>query len=408
MLSDPDALTLHDEHGSQIPQPRSPRVMRKRSRTSAPPDTGMAALVLRVEASSRKPGADPLQIAKDEIERLRSGDDAGTVVDLARLLVGTEGLMDALTHLGQSALLLVLSSARRAFFEGEWKELARLLGGGRNEFRERALLPDVGPGPLPVPDAWLEVGAEPEAGQRASQEELAGCLAEAEAGGEEERARLRALLSDLAEEQEPVAAPLTAALGDDGLSLLLRDFLGDDASLACASAFFRHVLRPRVLGLSGAPSMSLVESIAAAAACRPGTLAREVLSPATCSPELGPPQVELLKRACRVDALRAFASEMMRSLAVSGGRWSEAHLAAMLALVQACGDLGEGDLGEVCASLRRRAQDFSSSLHFAKLVGEIVRKFPREARPQRLVLLEALDCNTTFFAKIAASKAQRL
>ena len=80
----------------------------------------------------------------------------------------------------------------------------------------------------------------------------------------------------------------------------------------------------------------------------------------------------------------------------------------MLALVQACGDLGEGDLGEVCASLRRRAQDFSSSLHFAKLVGEIVRKFPREARPQRLVLLEALDCNTTFFAKIAASKAQRL
>ena len=66
------------------------------------------------------------------------------------------------------------------------------------------------------------------------------------------------------------------------------------------------------------------------------------------------------------------------------------------------------DLGEVCASLRRRAQDFSSSLHFAKLVGEIVRKFPREARPQRLVLLEALDCNTTFFAKIAASKAQRL
>ena len=118
--------------------------------------------------------------------------------------------------------------------------------------------------------------------------------------------------------------------------------------------------------------------------------------------------MELLKRACRVDALRAFASEMMRSLAVSGGRWSEAHLAAMLALVQACGDLGEGDLGEVCASLRRRAQDFSSSLHFAKLVGEIVRKFPREARPQRLVLLEALDCNTTFFAKIAASKAQRL
>ena len=84
--------------------------MRKRSRTSAPPDTGMAALVLRVEASSRKPGADPLQIAKDENERLRSGDDAGTVVDLARLLVGTEGLMDALTHLGQSALLLVLSS----------------------------------------------------------------------------------------------------------------------------------------------------------------------------------------------------------------------------------------------------------------------------------------------------------
>ena len=74
------------------------------------------------------------------------------------------------------------------------------------------------------------------------------------------------LLSDLAEEQEPVAAPLTATLGDDGLSLLLRDFLGDDASLACASAFFRHVLRPRVLGLSGAPSMSLVESIAAAAA----------------------------------------------------------------------------------------------------------------------------------------------
>ncbi|QDZ17816.1 FANCE domain-containing protein [Chloropicon primus] len=372
-------------------------------------------------------GADPLAVARGESDALRSPQ---VPVEVAKLLIDRDDLLGALSHVGQTALLLFLNLHKASFFEGEWLNLVDLLasrakrrGGWKGAFRDgclRGCTEDVAP--LPTPKLLLEQEG---AGETAEEEgddavspvspvdavsaatdpeallaEFVASIEEGESGGVE-LARLKELLRGLDHDTCP------AVVGDEALSQILEALLSDEAGLEDLSLFFRFLLKARVMALDKSPSQAMTAVIKAAASAHPRALSEAVLVPLATSGTLNLAQVELLRKAISVKELARLNPTVFQEIGEKG-EWNENHLVVMHHLVQTCEELPPKALGAACVTFRARGKAFSSSLHFAKLINTIIQKFPEEARGEKEGLLEALECNTTFFGKIARSHAQKL
>ena len=95
---------------------------------------------------SRKACSDPLRIAREQHERLHRVGGGGYQVahDLVDIILDHDVSLDGLSHVGQTALLLLLRLEQHLFFPEEWSKAVAFLSSEsreqwKNEFKELCL-----------------------------------------------------------------------------------------------------------------------------------------------------------------------------------------------------------------------------------------------------------------------------
>jgi hypothetical protein len=369
--------------------------------------------------------------------------------------------LDGLPHVGQTALLLLLRLEQHLFFPEEWSKAVAFLSSEsreewKNEFKELALHShstgrEVKPFPTPK---WLvglegsehkarnttcpkkeprgkEIGVthgdqhhqhsipdDPEAASRGkeglqdgAQDRLVQFLSSLEADGMQMENsvlhQLKALLLDLSDCEEGLVEALSLEIHDDVLSQLLSMALDGDPSLADITLYFRFLLVTRTTTLGKSPSQTFTNVMKCAAAAHPRVFSEVVLKRAIKSVSLTPAQLELFRKVLCMDELARFYPSVLEGLVLLEA-WTENHLVVMQTLIQSSKAIPRETCASLSSQMRNRREIFGSSLHFAKVIHILVKKFPKEALEQREQLLEALECNKTFFSKSASKKLASL
>ena len=414
---------------------------------------------------SRKACSDPLRIAREQHERLHRVGGGGYQVahDLVDIILDHDVSLDGLSHVGQTALLLLLRLEQHLFFPEEWSKAVAFLSSEsreqwKNEFKELCLS-SPSPGreikPLPTPKWILDLAPEPAItrvttrpkeppgqeivqgeGEQQQQRPQQGVPDEDHEAAPRSKARqhddddtkgrlvqflssladgmqmesstvlqqLKALLLDVfnCEDEEGVLA-LSLEIHDDVLSQLLSIALDGDPSLADVTLYFRFLLVARTLRLEKSPSQTFTNAMKSAAAAHPRTFSEIVLKRTLKSASLSPAQVELLRKVLCIEQLKRFYPSLLDALVLLEA-WNESHLVIMQTLIQSCKAIPSKTVASLSSQMRERRESFGSSLHFAKVIHILVKKFPKEALEQREHFLEALDYNKTFFSKSTCAK----
>lgn len=442
-------LELHDEAIRCNPRKRQPQDAVVQTKKLA--RGGGEAIVARhllerlVEASSEA-CSDPLRIARELHQTLHAPVTGGhrhqyqVAVELVNVVLDSAVLFDSMTHVGQTALLLLLRMEQPRFFPEEWSKVVAFLSRGeretwRQEFKALSLQSSAeGVAPFPTP-SWLldssrhsvcpeasaaeemdlsetqEKGAIPDPSQQSkgaedAQSELVRFLSAVEEGRALENAdleQLKALLSGLPDCQNENEATPTLHINDDVLSQVLALVLDGNASSADVTLYFRFLLSTRATALKKSPSQSLTNVMKRAAAAHPRIFNEVVLKSVLKSTAVSAGQVELFRKVTCLGELSRFHPQLLQELAAIE-KWNENHLLVMQTLIQSSKSLSPSMLETLSLQMRSRSEAFASSLHFAKVIHMIVKKFPKEALQQKENFLEALQSNKTFFSKSASSK----
>ena len=183
--------------------------------------------------------------------------------------------------------------------------------------------------------------------------------------------------------------------------------------MADVTLLFSLVLRPRALALGRAPSRAFADVLGRAAAAHPRAMSEAVLKPLATSSGLNLSQLELLRRVtAKGSEISKLNLALLLQVASGPEPWRENQVLLMQHLVQAAPPGGGAQqkmaVEATCEGLRANTEGFSASLHFAKLANTLIKKHPAEAKAHRKLLLEAMEANTTFLAKVATSNAQKL
>ena len=404
-----------------VPQDRS-----KDSRSKA------AHLLRRCIEECSKPSADPLRIAR---ELHRCCEVPQVALELAKILLAEDVLLERMSHLEQTSLLLLLRLQRDSFFPGEWSQITKILSSKSKEdgwsrtFRElclNSLGAEVRPFPTPkwlldfnkspVRDRAKECSIsnrnltgqsqEDDAETRAPrdvQEELHELLSmfQQEKTVESALLKLRTLLLELSRCHGNAVPDLH--FNDEVLSSVVGTILEGDASLADVTLSFRFLLASQASVLSKSPSQTLISVMTNAASAHPRTFCDVVLKSVVRQTSMNLAQVELLRKVVCVRELSRFIPDLLLEFAVLSD-WNENSLVVMQTIIQYCLNLQAKVVESLSLQLRNRRKTFSQSLHYAKLIHTIVQRFPREAYDHKEHFLQALECNKTFFSKSASSK----
>lgn len=410
-----------------------------------------------VSTECSKARADPLRIAREQRKTLSVSGGHLVTIELVKLLLEQDSLLDRLPHAVQTSLLLLLKLEEESFFPDEWSKVVELLtatcgsSGERQSWKETFKdislwgVDESSLRPFSTP-TWLldSMGGDDsnkgvlERGCKeslqalsASQDDVAALGSAGDAGMEqvvekshsnilqllssfEEEGvsvkggmlQLRSLLAELSSYDEDATLPPN--ISDDVLSRILTSVLEEDTSLADVTLYFKFLLRSKALALQSSPSQTFTKIMKSAADAHPRIFSEMVLEFVVGSASFNAAQLELFRKVVRVKELSRSLPELLQRVTLVKD-WNEHHVIVMQQIISLSSDLiDEQTLSETCSQMRIKREVFSSSLHFAKLINTIAQKFPKEARVNREKLLEALEINTTFFGKTATSKLTSL